>query len=586
MEKKVQNIKSTNPINESQNKQDTAAILFLSILKLFFWTTFGFLFLFIFFLPWWVTNWSIRSFIKIKQNRKVTGIIYLILGLLPPMISFVFILIYKTEILTFLKETFFQWGSFNLTLVFPLHEILLWSWIFFIPLILVWFIIDWFISKQWIKITDEWKTNKELGIKNKSTNWTNLVNTLKWFTVIDNLKKYEEYKKNKNNINTNYFLGNEAINKLPVFIEKDKMKQHTLIIGTTGSGKTTTALKLIRQIKKTNQSVIIIDGKGSNDLIDKVKNIDSNAFIWGIDQENKLNPFIEKDPIKILDKILLLFEFSEQHYKNQAKGYLLKIIEFLLQQNKELSFITISKYFDQNIFLKDYKESGGDKEGYDEIKKYNQSDISGLKEQIETFAKSTSKTIGGKETVLSLIGSKRLCLFSLDSYNYPELTKQIAKLINQEIKASTKLKKPDDEVFIFMDEADIFAGNELVPMFNKMREFNVQLMIGIQTVKDLQKVGEFDITDKIFGNIGNIIVQKVNDKYTAEYIAETFGTKTIFSLSKQIDYESGYSQKGSVSEANEFIAHPQKLKDLLPGEAYVKLNTSEGNKYLNIKIKP
>ncbi|WP_342272769.1 helicase HerA domain-containing protein [Spiroplasma endosymbiont of Acasis viretata] len=51
------------------------------------------------------------------------------------------------------------------------------------------------------------------------------------------------------------------------------LNQHTLLIGATGSGKTTTALSIINQlVYKLNQTVIIVDGKGDNDLIDLVQN--------------------------------------------------------------------------------------------------------------------------------------------------------------------------------------------------------------------------------------------------------------------------------------------------------------------------
>lgn len=60
---------------------------------------------------------------------------------------------------------------------------------------------------------------------------------------------------------------------------KSNLTQHTLLIGTTGSGKTTTALSIINQlVYKLKQTVIIIDGKGDDSLINKVKTIDNNSF--------------------------------------------------------------------------------------------------------------------------------------------------------------------------------------------------------------------------------------------------------------------------------------------------------------------
>ncbi|WP_342253569.1 helicase HerA domain-containing protein [Spiroplasma endosymbiont of Zeiraphera isertana] len=60
---------------------------------------------------------------------------------------------------------------------------------------------------------------------------------------------------------------------------KSNLTQHTLLIGTTGIGKTTTALSIINQlVYKLNQTVIIIDGKGDDSLINKIKSIDNNAW--------------------------------------------------------------------------------------------------------------------------------------------------------------------------------------------------------------------------------------------------------------------------------------------------------------------
>ena len=61
---------------------------------------------------------------------------------------------------------------------------------------------------------------------------------------------------------------------------KSNLTQHTLLVGTNGSGKTTTVMLLVKQLTQIfKQTTIIIDGKGDIDLINKVKQQDPNAFI-------------------------------------------------------------------------------------------------------------------------------------------------------------------------------------------------------------------------------------------------------------------------------------------------------------------
>ncbi len=89
---------------------------------------------------------------------------------------------------------------------------------------------------------------------------------------------------------------------------KANLTQHTLLIGTTGSGKTTTLLQIIKELKvKFRETTIIIDGKGDVDLINKVKQLEPNAFIWKIGGVTEYNPFANKNKVILADRSRLVF---------------------------------------------------------------------------------------------------------------------------------------------------------------------------------------------------------------------------------------------------------------------------------------
>lgn len=100
------------------------------------------------------------------------------------------------------------------------------------------------------------------------------------------------------------------------------------------------------------------------------------------------------------------------------------------------------------------------------------------------------------------------------------------------------------------------------------------------TINDL-KTASKDLTDTIFGNTANIIGHNVKDPNSAEYLAKVFGTKTSQKITKQYDNKNKSSSKGSIREVEEYIVHPNDLKKLKVGQAYVKILLPSSNQYVD-----
>ena len=56
----------------------------------------------------------------------------------------------------------------------------------------------------------------------------------------------------------------------------------------------------------------------------------------------------------------------------------------------------------------------------------------------------------------------------------------------------------------------------------------------------------------------------------AEMIAAQFGTRPATDITHQIDYASGFSDKGSVKRVDKFHVHPNELREFVPGQAALK----------------
>lgn len=285
-------------------------------------------------------------------------------------------------------------------------------------------------------------------------------------------KIVQEFKKNpKNNL---VMLNNK------VGLIKSNLTKHTLLIGTTGSGKTTTALSIINQlVYKLNQTVIIIDGKGDDSLINKVKTIDNNAFVWVIGGKNVYNPLSSKNHIILSDKIMSLFDFSEPHYQAIAHNYLLFLIKILINKSFAITFENIVKYFPikkvKTLLSKDYKE-------YDILKKFldNENDIKGFEHRLSIYAEQLNKSIGYENDLSILVKNHKVILFSLNSFKYPELASNMGKLLIQDLKEFATIKPQNQNINLIFDEFNLFVTDAVINLINKSRSFNYQCFLCFQ----------------------------------------------------------------------------------------------------------
>ncbi|MBP1525171.1 MAG: DUF853 family protein [Spiroplasma ixodetis] len=353
-----------------------------------------------------------------------------------------------------------------------------------------------------------------------------------------------------------------------VALNKEKLNQHTLLIGATGSGKTTTALSIINQlVYKLNQTVIIVDGKGDSDLISKVKVIDSNAFVWTINGDNQYNPFASKSHIVLADKIMSLFDFTEPHYQAVAHNYLLILLESLVNNKIEITLSNIIKYFAIND-LKNLIDKQNPK--YDYILGFNSQQINGLLSRLSVYNEQLNNSVGLKNDLTKISKNNKVILFSLNSLDYPQLASNMGKLLIQDLKEFASIKPRNQHINLVLDEFNVFANDSIINLINKTRSFYYQCFLCFQTINDL-KTNNKDLTDTIFGNTANIIAHNVKDPNSAEYLAKVFGTIKTMKLTRQLDFLNRTRNMGSVRETEEFVFHPNEFKNLGLGVANLKI---------------
>nr|WP_198049588.1 type IV secretion system DNA-binding domain-containing protein [Spiroplasma sp. hyd1] len=365
---------------------------------------------------------------------------------------------------------------------------------------------------------------------------------------------------------------------------KSNLTQHTILVETTGSGKTTTLMQIIKSLRfKFRETTIIIDGKGDIDLIDKVKQLDPNAFIWEIGGSTEYNPFATKDSVVLSDKIMSLFNFTEPHYEALANDYVLILTETLINKNVDLTLENIIKYFDKS----ELKQLISKKDSrYEYLEKIDEDDILGMRSRLNVYRQQLKTNIGIKNSLVDLSKQHKTILFSINSLMYPKLAGSVGKIIIQDLKELTTLKPVNQKINIVLDEFNVFASETIVNLINKSRSFNYQCFLSFQTINDL-KTNNMNLTDTIFGNVNTIVCHNIKDPNTAEYVASVFGTHETEKLTRQLDFKNNTADMGSVRSVDEFIVHPNDLKTLKIGECYLKTTLPSGKLFIKkIQVDP
>ncbi|WP_308150290.1 TraM recognition domain-containing protein, partial [Spiroplasma sp. AdecLV25b] len=191
------------------------------------------------------------------------------------------------------------------------------------------------------------------------------------------------------------------------------------------------------------------------------------------------------------------------------------------------------------------------------------------------YLQQLNTSLGNDNSLGNLIAKHNIILFSLNSFKYPELASNVGKLIIQDLKEFATIKPKEQVVNLVLDEFNVFATDAVINLINKSRSFNYQCFLCFQTLKDLD-INNKNIADIIFGNTANIIAHKIKDPNTAEYLAKIFGTRTNEKITKQFDKENK-TGKGSIREVEEYIVHPNDLKNLKTGEIYCQFLLPSSN---------
>jgi conjugal transfer pilus assembly protein TraD len=358
---------------------------------------------------------------------------------------------------------------------------------------------------------------------------------------------------------------------------------NTLVVGTTGCGKTTALSNLMESTIARRMPLFYIDGKGDLPLAEKLEQFAKAHKVpfyrfSMLGQSDKYNPLASGGFTAKKDRIIALREWTEAHYRKIAEGYLQTVFKVLTAANIAIDLSTLSQYCEPTplgILARKLNQPELSQEVHALASK--RKDIESLIAEIENIAKSELGHLfdcsEGKVIELrKAISEKAVIYVGLQPLAFPSYAETLGKLfindlkslLSEQLRQSTVTPIP---LMLLFDEFSLFAGEQIINLINQGRSAGAHAVLSTQSLSDITAKGGQALLGQVLNNVNNFIILRQNFPADAEMLASVVGTCDNLNISAQISAEDGALQGGGISRMKSYIIHPDEIKRLELGEA-------------------
>lgn len=401
-----------------------------------------------------------------------------------------------------------------------------------------------------------------------------------------------------------FILGSDARGRDVILTDKNA-NTHTLVVGTTGAGKTNTLSVLVEGALEKKWPIIFVDGKGVENLgqamVSHAQKFGREVSYFSMNRGSNFyyNPLIAGDYTSKKDRIITLFDDQNEYYKSISEGYIQYVFEVLEKCGVTTDMYQASQYMQKEALLKLIRKAVS--EGFldqseaqnlsDGMKKHEaaQKDISSVATHINNICGSSSgaffNTEGeGKEiiTIPDILENNGFVYFKLPYMKSESFVDIFGKLIINDIKASLHDRLEEGKikpVLIVLDEYSAFAGEQVSSLLSQGRSTGARCVIGTQGFADFKKGVEGErLLSRLVQNINNFIIQQLGGYEDREVAAKLSGSKSTRKLTTQIGGDNS-TLLGSLRDAYEWNINPADFDKLKSnGDAYFFSFNDKGQK--------
>ncbi len=378
----------------------------------------------------------------------------------------------------------------------------------------------------------------------------------------------------------------------PVSLEDRELAAHGLILGASGSGKTTALLSILDQQIRRGVPVVAIDLKGSPAFTAQLAQAAAAAGrpfkLWTPDGPAFWNPLQHGNATEGKDKLVATERFSEPHYQRAAERYVQKLLHVLghVHPGQAATLEEVVSLMDPKrlpALLRQVPQELADSvQDYCSGLTVDQvSAVRGLQTRLAVITESTAGPYlkpHVRETIdlRAALDGPEVVLFSLNSSRYGKFAAQLGTLVVQDLICATGLRLDAQAsggaprlAMVAIDEFSAIGGDHVAALFARGREAGAGVLVATQEMADLAHAGR-GVRDQVIGSTALKLILRQEVPESAQTVAAIAGTQRTWEETRQIGggmLFPGPAGRGTRREVERFIVHPNVIKSLRTGEA-------------------